>query len=371
MMQTPIYNGALFQAPGNCFPSNRSQLSPSDLYIRCTGPMASPPGSPGLAGHSPMLRFQDQEELRRRRVQNTIDFVPVATCEHVAEIVGKQGAKIKALRAKTNTYIKTPARGQEPVFLVSGLKDDVVVARQEILAAAAHFTQLRATQSNSINSTLAMDQEIENKQRHVTVQVRVPQSIVQLLVGPNGANIMRIQELTHTFIATPSKEQESMFEVTGLPGNVEVAKQEIESLINARTAEVALSSISCYEENQFNRTGNTTSLSFKDLENSFQKELDIQIPGPVLQNSNQNLLIPSIYLESLQENEPKERFSTVSQPLWSNSSNSVSPSFYCGPESSQNIWSTLATELEQFQLQNKNKSLSNSNLDRVISRIWG
>ena len=29
------------------------------------------------------------------------------------------GCKIKALRAKTNTYIKTPVRGEEPVFVVS------------------------------------------------------------------------------------------------------------------------------------------------------------------------------------------------------------------------------------------------------------
>lgn len=30
------------------------------------------------------------------------------------------GCKIKALRAKTNTYIKTPVRGEEPVFVVTG-----------------------------------------------------------------------------------------------------------------------------------------------------------------------------------------------------------------------------------------------------------
>lgn len=53
------------------------------------------------------------------------------------------GCKIKALRAKTSTYIKTPVRGEEPVFVVTGRKEDVAMARREIQSAAEHFTQIR------------------------------------------------------------------------------------------------------------------------------------------------------------------------------------------------------------------------------------
>ena len=52
------------------------------------------------------------------------------------------GYKIKALRAKTNTYIKTPVRGEEPVFVVTGRKEDVALAKAEILSAADHFSQV-------------------------------------------------------------------------------------------------------------------------------------------------------------------------------------------------------------------------------------
>ena len=52
------------------------------------------------------------------------------------------GCKIKALRAKTNTYIKTPVRGEEPVFVVTGRKEDVALAKAEILSAADHFSQV-------------------------------------------------------------------------------------------------------------------------------------------------------------------------------------------------------------------------------------
>ena len=58
------------------------------------------------------------------------------------------GCKIKALRAKTNTYIKTPVRGEEPVFVVTGRKEDVGLAKAEILSAADHFSQVEIHETN-------------------------------------------------------------------------------------------------------------------------------------------------------------------------------------------------------------------------------
>jgi len=55
------------------------------------------------------------------------------------------GCKIKALRAKTNTYIKTPVRGEEPIFIVTGRREDVEMAKREIVSAAEHFSMIRAS----------------------------------------------------------------------------------------------------------------------------------------------------------------------------------------------------------------------------------
>lgn len=55
------------------------------------------------------------------------------------------GCKIKALRAKTNTYIKTPVRGEEPVFIVTGRREDVEMAKREIVSAAEYFSMIRAS----------------------------------------------------------------------------------------------------------------------------------------------------------------------------------------------------------------------------------
>ena len=145
------------------------------------------------------------------------------------------GCKIKALRAKTNTYIKTPVRGEEPVFVVTGRKEDVGCAKREILSAADHFSQIRATRKNNINSTLALGQMMANTPGQTTIQVRVPYRVVGLVVGPKGATIKRIQQQTHTYIVTPSRDKEPVFEVTGLPENVDMAKKDIEAHIEQRT----------------------------------------------------------------------------------------------------------------------------------------
>ena len=154
------------------------------------------------------------------------------------------GCKIKALRAKTNTYIKTPVRGEEPVFVVTGRKEDVAKAKREILSAAEHFSQIRASRKNNLgggglggvggNST-APPGPPANVPGHVTIQVRVPYRVVGLVVGPKGATIKRIQHQTHTYIVTPSRDKEPVFEVTGLPESVETARREIEAHIAMRT----------------------------------------------------------------------------------------------------------------------------------------
>ena len=105
---------------------------------------------------SPSSNAMHQDSLNKRS-QNMTECVPVPSSEHVAEIVGRQGCKIKALRAKTNTYIKTPVRGDEPVFIITGRKEDVYIAKKEILSAADHFSQIRAGTLIDMSFSLSID----------------------------------------------------------------------------------------------------------------------------------------------------------------------------------------------------------------------
>ncbi|KAF4113867.1 RNA-binding E3 ubiquitin-protein ligase MEX3C [Onychostoma macrolepis] len=181
-----------------------------------------------------MMMMQEGERCAlntRRKSVNTTECVMVPTSEHVAEIVGRQGCKIKALRAKTNTYIKTPVRGEEPVFVVTGRKEDVIMAKREILSAAEHFSLIRASRNK-----VAPTNSIPCHPGQTTIQVRVPYRMVGLVVGPKGTTIKRIQQQTHTYIVTPSRDKEPVFEVTGMPENVDRAREEIEAHIAMRTA---------------------------------------------------------------------------------------------------------------------------------------
>lgn len=73
--------------------------------------------------------------------------------------------------------------------------------------------------------------------QQITIQVRVPYRVVGLVVGPKGATIKRIQQTTNTYIVTPGRDKEPVFEIAGLPENVEAARIEIESHIAARTGQ--------------------------------------------------------------------------------------------------------------------------------------
>ena len=43
----------------------------------------------------------------------------------------------------------------------------------------------------------------------------MPYNVVGLVVGPKGSTIKRIQQTSQTYIVTPSREKEPVFEVTG------------------------------------------------------------------------------------------------------------------------------------------------------------
>ncbi|XP_064186372.1 RNA-binding protein MEX3B-like [Anguilla rostrata] len=197
----------------------------------------------------------------RKRSVNMTECVPVPSSEHVAEIVGRQGCKIKALRAKTNTYIKTPVRGEEPVFIVTGRREDVEMAKHEILSAAEHFSMIRASRckaggaagAGAVGGGLPGPPHLPGQ---VTIQVRVPYRVVGLVVGPKGATVKRIQQQTHTYIVTPSREKDPVFEVTGMPENVDRAREEIETHITLRTGAF----VDLQGDNDFHSNGTDVSL---------------------------------------------------------------------------------------------------------------
>ncbi|XP_014394361.1 PREDICTED: RNA-binding E3 ubiquitin-protein ligase MEX3C isoform X2 [Myotis brandtii] len=129
------------------------------------------------------------------------------------------------------------------------------MAKREILSAAEHFSMIRASRNK--NGPALGGLSSPNLPGQTTVQVRVPYRVVGLVVGPKGATIKRIQQQTHTYIVTPSRDKEPVFEVTGMPENVDRAREEIEMHIAMRTGNY----IELNEENDFHYNG--TDVSFE------------------------------------------------------------------------------------------------------------
>lgn len=125
--------------------------------------------------------------------------------------------------------------------MVTGRKEDVAKAKREILSAAEHFSQIRASRKNNLSGlggsagSLSPPGPPSHVPGQVTIQVRVPYRVVGLVVGPKGATIKRIQHQTSTYIVTPSRDKEPVFEVTGLPESVDAARRQIEAHIAVRT----------------------------------------------------------------------------------------------------------------------------------------
>ena len=123
---------------------------------------------------------------------------------HSFKTKGKSGSKIKNLRTATQTRIKTPIRGDDPVFTVSGTEANVNRVLSVIKQASDHFSRLMESRSNPC----AVGE--------VTTFVEVPQQYVGAVVGRNGCVIMKIKEQTRTRINTPKDDSMvARFEVTG------------------------------------------------------------------------------------------------------------------------------------------------------------
>ena len=288
------------------------------------------------------------------------------------------GCKIKALRAKTNTYIKTPVRGEEPVFVVTGRKEDVALAKREILSAADHFSQIRASRKSNINSTLAFGQLMANTPGQTTVQVRVPYRVVGLVVGPKGATIKRIQQQTHTYIVTPSRDKEPIFEVTGLPENVDAARKEIEAHIAIRTGTSASGDFNGPSGGYFNLNDNganddlfSASGGLNSPFSSSSGNLD-HVTNSILNNDFKSSTSTShhgITLANLLQDSNNFELSSTRSMAWSNGTDSHDSGIGHSPPFDHGGPGSSSSAFKSFNMPSSSQ-IGNNGHDPTLTGIW-
>ena len=72
--------------------------------------------------------------------------VAVPTSNHIAKIVWKKGRKIKGLMERAE--IKIPARGDVPIFVITGSPEEVDAMNRELVIAAQDISQVSALPTN-------------------------------------------------------------------------------------------------------------------------------------------------------------------------------------------------------------------------------
>ena len=69
----------------------------------------------------------------------------------------------------------------------------------------------------------------------MTIQLPVPLRLVGLIVGPKGQTIKKVQQESLTYIITPGRDKDPVFEITGSLEGVDQARLAIEDHVLART----------------------------------------------------------------------------------------------------------------------------------------
>lgn len=146
------------------------------------------------------------------------ECVSVPSSKHVAQILGKKGSKIRALRETTKTYIRSPLPKEEPVFVVKGRREDVNEAVKAIKSASDFFTSLDFQKEESLSTAIS-----SSRGQAIIVKFSIPEMYVGLVVGVKGCTIKEIEKQTKTYIQSPTMDSEPIFTITGSPKDCEKA----------------------------------------------------------------------------------------------------------------------------------------------------
>jgi hypothetical protein len=149
-----------------------------------------------------------------------------------------------------------------------------------------------------------------NNLQQITIQVRVPYRVVGLVVGPKGATIKRIQQTTNTYIVTPGRDKEPVFEIAGLPENVEAARIEIESHIAARTGQTSDIEENDYEKDLYSIT------DIIDTNQQCSKWIKLNNPSSSSSSSSTTKFSHHLSLPFPQDDKIKSTYRTVSQSFF-------------------------------------------------------
>ncbi len=132
------------------------------------------------------------------------------------------GTKIRQIRTETETHIKTPVNGEDPVFEISGRRQNVEKAKQRILEEEIAY-------SKSLFERACNYREGDRRM----LNLYLPSRFIGLVVGKKGSSIKRIMEMSSTTIVTPKVNTINIFEIYGTQWQIQRAVELIKKHITS------------------------------------------------------------------------------------------------------------------------------------------
>lgn len=136
----------------------------------------------------------------------------VASNEHAAEVIGKQGRKIKRIAKDTQTFIQCPSPNDPPIFEIYGHKKYLILrAKRHIQRFADHFDKMK---NKKRKIRLSEGEKIE------TIWFR--KGDVPSIIGKGGRQIKKIMFYSLAKVISPDTNKNPIFIIIGTERSIKI-----------------------------------------------------------------------------------------------------------------------------------------------------
>lgn len=136
----------------------------------------------------------------------------VASNEHAAEVIGRNGWKIKSIAINSGAVIKCPTPTEAPIFYISGYKRNVERAKKMIKMWADNFDRMRDRKRT-----------IKCEPGDILETVMLKRADISSVIGRHGKQVKKIAAYSNVTIISPDINKEPIFILSGKKSALDLA----------------------------------------------------------------------------------------------------------------------------------------------------
>lgn len=136
----------------------------------------------------------------------------VASNEHAAEVIGRNGWKIKSIACISGTSIRCPTPKEAPIFYITGYRSDVERAKKMIKMWADNFDRMKDKK-----------RAIKCGPGDLVETVMLSRADISPVIGRQGKQVKKIATLANVTIISPDINKEPIFIISGKKPDLDLA----------------------------------------------------------------------------------------------------------------------------------------------------